>query len=811
MIRFLSALLGLAACLAAQGPGTLKGRVTDEQGRPIHDAQVRLYRQDTQSSLLSSTNTDGQFAFERITPGAFLLEVGKESFRTTTRSVQFQTGAAPDLDITLGVEGVRQSVLVTASGTAQSVDEISKPITVVPEEEIRNRNEFSFSEILRNTPGVLITNGGGPGQNTSIRIRGLRAEATAVLIDGMRFRDSSSLQADASSMISTLNFVAADRVEVLRGSGSSLYGTNAAGGVVNVVTDQGGAPLHGQVQVEGGNMGFYRGRATMSGGAFRDRLKYTAGLLHLNVTNGVDGQDANRSTGGQGFVRYDLTPSMTLSGRLWASDDFVQLNVSPATSGIPEGNFPSTGPIPAIPLSPGNVAILNAGGTPSYAGATYIPGRNDPDSRRASRFLTSAFILRHTLTPRLSWQASYQRMHNSRVHQDGPIGGGFQPSVANWSRFVGDIDTADVRGTAQLTSWLSLTGGYEYENEGYLDRQEDNLPAPIGISTRTKLRQQGHAGYFAAQAGLLERRLQLSFSGRVQDFRLSTPEFGFLGTDNVYASVPLLSPKRALTGDLSIAYLVEQSNTKVRVHAGNAYRAPSLYERFGGGFFPDPVTGIVGFNPYGDPRLAPDRYNSIDGGVDQYLFGSRVRLSATVFYTRMVSLSAFDFSGNVRPETDPYGRFSGYINGSGGISRGFEFGLEARPLRSIVLSGAYTFTNADLDRDTSAPGFYRALGVPAHTVAITATKTWANRFDTTVDAFRNSSYFGSFFAGSGSRAFEFPAFSKVDLVTNYRFWDNERKSARIYAKIDNLFNRRYYQGGWLAPRTTFVTGLGYGF
>jgi iron complex outermembrane receptor protein len=358
---------------------------------------------------------------------------------------------------------------------------------------------------------------------------------------------------------------------------------------------------------------------------------------------------------------------------------------------------------------------------------------------------------------------------------------------------------------------MSLTGGYEFEREGYFDRQLNNLPAPRTVAVQTRIGQDSHAAYFATQFGLLGRKLQLSFSGRAQAFRLSKPEFQLTGSASNYDRAPLTAPRKALTGDTSIAYLIAPSNTKIRAHFGNSDRAPSLYERFGGGFSVNPVTGIVGFTPYGDPRLSPDRYNSVDGGVDQYLFSSRVRISATYFYSRVVSITAFDSSGAVRPETDPYGRSGGYINGSGGISRGFELGVEARPIRTLTLSGSYTYTNADLDRDISVAGFFRVFGVPSHTTTLTATKQWTRRFDTTVDAFKSSKYYTSLFAVSRSRAFEFPGYSKVDLVANYRFWDNERQSARFYGKADNLFNRRYYQNAWLAPRATFVIGIGYGF
>ena len=123
-----------------------------------------------------------------------------------------------------------------------------------------------------------------------MRIRGLRPDAAAVLVDGMRFRDASTIQADATSFLSTLNFVAADRVEVLRGSGSSLYGTNAVGGVVNIVTRPGG----GAFRAEGAGRRRLarphpRPRVRSAAERCDDRLRYSAGALQFNLLDGLDG------------------------------------------------------------------------------------------------------------------------------------------------------------------------------------------------------------------------------------------------------------------------------------------------------------------------------------------------------------------------------------------------------------------------------------------------------------------------------------------------------------------------------------------
>lgn len=810
-LRFLLMAAAAALCLTVETRAeTLRGQVRDPQGRGIPHARLKLFRADANAGIDGRSDDAGDYSFPDIVAGMYILSAASDRFRTNTVNVEIAKRETT-VDVALDLEGVNETVVVTAANAPQTLNEVSKALTVISNEEIMNRNDYAISELLRTSPGLQISNGGGPGQNTAVRTRGLRPDATAFLVDGLRFRDAATTQSDASSFISALNVIDADRVEVLRGSGSSLYGTNAAGGAVNIVTDQGGGDLHGSVQVEGGNLGLFRGRGNIAGGALNDRLKFSAGLLHLNVTRGVDGQDANRSSGAQGFIRYDFSPQVSLSARVWASDDFAQLNNSPTTSGVPRANFPASGVISAIPLDAAARQTLLAGGRPPYGNATYVPSVNDPDSRRASRFANTAVIFRDLVGPRFTWQASYARVHTRRDYLNGPLGIGFQPCVLSDSQYRGDIDTADARAIGQLTPWMNVTAGYEFEREQYFDFQDDHLPAALRTAERTTAQQQSHAAYFASQMAFLGKQLQVSVSGRAQAFRLSTPRFQYAGTENPYASLTFGNPPRALTGDISAAYFAARTNTKIRAHAGNAFRAPSLYERFGGGFYNDPFSGGVVFSPYGDPRLAPDRYNSFDGGIDQYLFGSRLTASATIFYTRILNLTAFDFSGALNPVTDPYGRSSGYLNGSGGLSRGAEVSLRARPTRSLSVSGSYTFTNANTDRAVSVPGYFGALGVPKHVATAVATNDWTRRLTTTVDVYRYSSIDAALSAAFVSHAFRYPGFTKTGLVASYRVWDRESRSARVYGRVDNVFDRNYYETGFLAPGATFVTGIAFQF
>ena len=279
------------------------------------------------------------------------------------------------------------------------------------------------------------------------------------------------------------------------------------------------------------------------------------------------------------------------------------------------------------------------------------------------------------------------------------------------------------------------------------------------------------------------------------------------GTTNPYANLAFSVPK-ALTGDAAIGYFIPKTSTKLRAHAGNSYRAPALFERFGAGFYNDPTTvNGVFFTPYGDPRLAPDRYNSVDGGIDQYFLKDRLRVSATPFYTRTVQIVEFSYN---LPLNDPYGRYYyGYKNGAGGISRGVETSVEARPTKTLAITGSYTYTNAGTDQDTMVTGYFRVFDFPKHTVGLVVTNQWTKRLRTTLDMFHYSNILDS--SVEYDRAMRFPGYTKVNLVTSCDVWQKEGRSARVYAKIDNIFDQNYYVAGYRAAGATALGGVAFTF
>ena len=252
---------------------------------------------------------------------------------------------------------------------------------------------------------------------------------------------------------------------------------------------------------------------------------------------------------------------------------------------------------------------------------------------------------------------------------------------------------------------------------------------------------------------------------------------------------------------MSVAYFLRASGTKLRAHAGRGYRAPSLYERFGTFY------SSFGYGVYGDPRLNPNRSIGGDAGIDQAFGAGRVRASATYFYTRLQQVIGFGSLAG----SDPFGRFIGYTNLGGGLARGIEASVSAAVTGSLELTSAYTFTNSR-QRTPVVDGVTRSLIIPDHQFSITATQHAGRRFFVNLDYTATSNYlallFDQNFAG---HAFRFDGMQKVDIGASYRIAWHEGGSIRFFGKVENAFDRRYFESGFRTPGIFATGGIQVGF
>src|SRR5688572_5075603 len=161
LIIIVGAVLYSANALQAQ---SLTGTVLDPQGGGVPNAQVKLYVRENGVQLNATSDAQGKYRFQRLTPGEYVVEAEAGGFaRTTAQSIQLEAGRNLDLDIPLKLAGVAQEIVVTAAGSAQAGEETSKAISTVGWQEIQSRDEFSIAESLRTIAGLRYQQLGGPG------------------------------------------------------------------------------------------------------------------------------------------------------------------------------------------------------------------------------------------------------------------------------------------------------------------------------------------------------------------------------------------------------------------------------------------------------------------------------------------------------------------------------------------------------------------------------------------------------------------------------------------------------------------------
>lgn len=752
-----------ATAASAQNGATINGRVFDERDASIAGAEVRV-RSRAGGEKSTMTEANGTYAFPNMVAGEYVLEVRAKGFASFATRVTGKRGETTNYDVRLSIDSISETVSVTGTGTAQTVDETSKAVSVLENSSIEHKREITVSESLRGIPGVRVQQQGSPGALTSVRLRGQRTFDTALLLDGLRVRDASDINGSAIPLVADLAANELDRIEVLRGSGSSIYGTNAIGGVINLVPNRGAGDSHFEFGFDGGSLALFRERIRGSGG-IGSRAGFSFGLTRVDVRRGVDGNDEYGNTAGSGRFQFNPTRTSTLSANFYGTISNARVNDSPFAlpPAFTGGQFPR-----------------------AVAGQTFHADFNNPDQGRRNRLLVASVRFADQVNDVFSYSVAYQHAGTRRRNYNGskidpqfaqfyPFGDFAFVSVNN-----GATDTFDARANVRLGRHNLLTTGFEYERESIF---QSNNPSFSAFNNTTD-RQRTVAVFGQDQIFMLDDRLQISLGARGQWFRVRAADRpGFLTSIN---------PESSITGDGSIAYFITSTGTKLRAHVGNGFRAPSLFERFGAGTFAG-----VGFTRFGDPTLRAEQSISVDGGFDQRVAGDRARFGATYFYTRLQRVIAF----NSFFVFDPLGvgRFSGYENRPGGIARGVETYVEAAPWRGADWRASYTFTNSD--RLVAERGLQPEYVIPKHLLGVTINQRYRSVI-VSFDLNHTGNYLAPMFENDfpfRTAELTFPSYTKADLFVSYERRASERVTLTFFGGADNLFDVDYFENGFRAP------------
>lgn len=208
-----------------------------------------------------------------------------------------------------------EPVLITATRTETPAGEIGAAVTVITGEEIDTRRYPTVDEALRMVPGVEIRRSGSFGKTTSLSIRGANPNQVQVLIDGVRAKSPTTGQVDLSDLSPDL----IERIEVIRGPQSTLYGADAIGGVVNIITRRGQGPPTAWATQEAGNYDTLRSTAGVSGR--QGLLDYALGFSHFE-SNGQYKNDGVNQDAFNARLGLSLPGQTTLSlASRWTQKD----------------------------------------------------------------------------------------------------------------------------------------------------------------------------------------------------------------------------------------------------------------------------------------------------------------------------------------------------------------------------------------------------------------------------------------------------------------------------------------------------------
>jgi len=204
-------------------------------------------------------------------------------------------------------------VIVSDTRSKTERNNSGRSITIIDRDEIDLWDKRSVHELLRTAPGVRVSQSGGPGKQTSVFIRGANSNHTLVLINGNRVNTPTTGGFDFAN-ITTDNV---ERIEIIRGPSSALYGSEAIGGVINIVTRRGKEGFSGEAKVEGGSYDTLFGRASASGGTGPYDVSFSASD---RSTDGVSAAAAGTEEDG-----YDNTTFSGQLGRTFLEDGRVEL------------------------------------------------------------------------------------------------------------------------------------------------------------------------------------------------------------------------------------------------------------------------------------------------------------------------------------------------------------------------------------------------------------------------------------------------------------------------------------------------------
>ncbi|MGM4929092.1 TonB-dependent receptor plug domain-containing protein [Tardiphaga sp. 619_E2_N8_5] len=467
-------------------------------------------------------------------------------------------------------------IVVTADRAPEQLNRTGSSISVVSGETIATSNPGSLVDALRTVPGLDISENGGPGGTANVRLRGGNTGQTLVMIDGIRVNDPTAASGDFEFAMFTPSAI--ERIEVLKGPQSALYGSDAMSGVVNIITKKGSGPAQVNVRTEAGSYGTVMTQGSLTGSNGPWSYAFTGGGQHSN-----------------GFSRYGYRiPALEARFPNLENDSFDRVGGS-ARIGYDagEGIRLESGIVHSFTRSAYDAATGTLPDTPSAATRLLqtVYGRVGIDS--FGGILTHNVTVSNTHTERMFDDVSYR---TNRLPAN---------TTEKISDYVGNSLGAEYQATLKLGAFGSLVYGAKTQTET-AQTYSTNISPVAGPLTPLLAKQQDTNSIFALWSVPIGERLNVTLGGRVDD---------------------VVDVARFETWRATAAYNITETGTKFRASAGTGAKAPTLFQLYD--------------TTYGSRNLTPETNFGYDAGIDQSLFNGRVVLSVTGFSTDYSNLINF--------------------------------------------------------------------------------------------------------------------------------------------------------------------------
>lgn len=438
------ALLVLSISMQAQSNSQfahLSGTLTDSSGAGVGDVQIQAQAEGSpklqtpnSQTWSAKSSSGGEYSLD-LAPGRYRVQFARSSFALRELTVTLSAGESQTLNLRLDLEPLSSNVVVTANTQPTELAQTPAPADIVGRTEIDQRQAVLLPDLLSAQTGISLARTGPIGGLTTIFIDGGNSSFTKVLIDGTPVNLPGG-DLDFSNF--TLDNV--DKVEVVHGAESALYGTDAMSGVVQIVSHRGTTRVpEVNLFTEGGSFSSARGGAQVSG--LLGRFDYSAAGSYFH-TNGQGVNDADLNRGFAGNVGYSFSdtnqvrltvrsnssfagaPGQTLLGPAF-SDATAFYDLQQLSSNL-TWNF-QTGKHWSHHFSAAESRYYSNSGFPPFGNALNQTNRAGGSAQSTYTFLQGAFTSGYQYEVENATSSGFGFVHGHRNNQGGFLDGRWSP------------------------------------------------------------------------------------------------------------------------------------------------------------------------------------------------------------------------------------------------------------------------------------------------------------------------------------------------------------------------------------------------